>query len=245
MTIVSKEQMCTLIDLQQIESEAYRINKIIGAVDSKIQALDSQLKTFTASLAEKEKHLSAIKEKYRIYEAEFKEKEERIKKSRETLKIVKTNKEYQVLLREIDENVKHNSQIEELLIHDLEIIEKEEQEIASDKAALMQLESQIEGQKMDIRNECTEEREELVRIDEKRKDISTRIDPKLLTLFNRTLKASGGLAVAPVVNCTCKGCNINIPPQKFIEIQQGETLYFCQQCHRILYFKQEEVEEKN
>lgn len=245
MVEITQEQMDNLIDLQEIETEAGRINKIISTVDSKIEGLESQLKAYRDAVNEKEQKLNEIKQKYKLFETEFREKEERIEKSKETLKIVQTNKEYQVLLREIDENIKNNSQIEELLIQDLEVIEKEEKELLEKKAELVQLESQVKDQTREIQTECSEEREVLGEIAKKRELISKQIAPKLLNLFNRTLKVSGGLAVVPVNNETCEGCYINIPPQKYIEIQRGGELNYCQRCHRILYYKEVEEEKES
>jgi hypothetical protein len=45
-----------------------------------------------------------------------------------------------------------------------------------------------------------------------------------------------GLALAPVSNGTCRGCNMNIPPQLFNVLQRGTTIETCPYCHRIIYW---------
>ena len=45
-----------------------------------------------------------------------------------------------------------------------------------------------------------------------------------------------GLAVAPVQNGTCQGCNMNIPPQLFNQLQRGDSIELCATCNRIIYW---------
>ncbi|MEE9535799.1 MAG: C4-type zinc ribbon domain-containing protein, partial [Desulfobacterales bacterium] len=33
----------------------------------------------------------------------------------------------------------------------------------------------------------------------------------------------------------CQGCNVNIPPQLYNELQRFDTLMFCPHCQRIIY----------
>jgi predicted nucleic acid-binding Zn-ribbon protein len=49
------------------------------------------------------------------------------------------------------------------------------------------------------------------------------------------LKNKAGLAVVPVRNEVCGGCNMNIMPQLFVEIKKNEELHRCPQCGRFLF----------
>ena len=45
-----------------------------------------------------------------------------------------------------------------------------------------------------------------------------------------------GLALVPVKNGTCQGCNMNIPPQLFNTLQRGNSIEVCGNCNRIIYW---------
>ncbi|MBU0995570.1 MAG: hypothetical protein KJ737_24005 [Proteobacteria bacterium] len=240
---ITQEQMDILIDLQKIETESFRIKKIISSVDEKVSALNSRLTSFCKMIAEKEFVLKEMKDRYQIFESELNERTARIQKSRETLKGVSTHKEYQVLSREIDDNVNQNKKIEDVMIHDLELIEAAEKELSERKAEYAQMESQTKSEIEDIESESIEEKQQLDIIDLKKQEITPLVRPKLLAKFNKILNIAGGLAIVPVENGTCKGCNINLPPQKYIELQRGGILEYCQQCHRIIYHKAPEETE--
>ena len=76
------------------------------------------------------KRTGDLRKKYREIETELNMNAPRIEKSQEKLRAVKTNKEYQSLLKEIEELKKKNSSLEDEMIECLEHIESSE---ASDK----------------------------------------------------------------------------------------------------------------
>ncbi|MCZ7683913.1 MAG: C4-type zinc ribbon domain-containing protein [Sandaracinaceae bacterium] len=45
-------------------------------------------------------------------------------------------------------------------------------------------------------------------------------------------------AVAEVVDATCTGCRMRLPPQLSNQIQAAQDLYQCPHCQRFLYFKE-------
>jgi predicted nucleic acid-binding Zn-ribbon protein len=36
----------------------------------------------------------------------------------------------------------------------------------------------------------------------------------------------------------CQGCNMNMPPQMFVELKKNAEIIQCLQCERILYWKE-------
>jgi predicted nucleic acid-binding Zn-ribbon protein len=55
----------------------------------------------------------------------------------------------------------------------------------------------------------------------------------------------GGRAVGPVKNGICQACNMNIPPQRFNELIKGNSLLFCPNCRRIIYWAEDEYYKEN
>ncbi len=45
-------------------------------------------------------------------------------------------------------------------------------------------------------------------------------------------------AVAPIVDATCTGCRMRVPPQLSNQIQAADDFYQCPHCQRFLYFKE-------
>ena len=73
--------------------------------------------------------------------------------------------------------------------------------------------------------------EDMIRVQE----VIYRVRPDVLKKY-ATIRMRRGLAMAPVKNGTCQGCNMNIPPQVFNQLQRGDTIELCGNCNRIIYW---------
>jgi predicted nucleic acid-binding Zn-ribbon protein len=61
------------------------------------------------------------------------------------------------------------------------------------------------------------------------------VDPGLLAKYENIKRRRAGVAIAPVVGMTCKGCHRNVPPQLAITLQKANSIETCPNCHRIIY----------
>jgi predicted nucleic acid-binding Zn-ribbon protein len=90
-----------------------------------------------------------------------------------------------------------------------------------------------------IKQESEQGRIKLSKLDEDREKVSRMIDPELLKKYLIIKKQNpGALAVVPVKNALCHGCNVNLPPQLYNELFHGDSLKFCPNCQRIIYLKE-------
>lgn len=240
---IKKEELDVLIKLQEIQNEIKRLTRILSTVDSKKEKLDSELLSFKLLLDTDEGCFLEAKKRHSDLETEHMNNETRIEKSRETLKVITTNKEYQVLLREIDDNVKKNSAMEDELIELMEEIETSEKTVKERRAEYASVLERINGEKDQLEKSCKDDKEDLADYLAELDIVGEALDPKLLQRFKAIAADAGGIAVVPVKDSICMGCYMNIPPQVNIEVKRGGTLNFCSQCHRILYWQEaEEVE---
>lgn len=240
MLTITSEQMDILIQLQSIENESGGIKKILGEVETETDVRRKKLLDAEKELAEAEADLAKVKTDYRDFEIEVEERTTRLKKSEEYLKNVTSNSEYQTLLREIDDNKKRNSELESQMIGYLDQIEEKEKEVSKNKENVAAIGVQISREIVEIEENSVNERNELQKIIEKKEQIAAKLDGSLYKRFNAILTQSAGKGIVPVTNSVCGGCYMNIPPQMYIEVQRAESLYFCPQCHRMLYYKAEE-----
>jgi predicted nucleic acid-binding Zn-ribbon protein len=70
-----------------------------------------------------------------------------------------------------------------------------------------------------------------------RDKISASVRPDVLKRYGN-IRIRKGLALAPVSNGTCRGCNMNIPPQLYNVLQRGNSVETCPYCHRIIYWEE-------
>jgi predicted nucleic acid-binding Zn-ribbon protein len=232
-----REQLYLLVKLQKIETETSDIKAELGQVSKKFEKLDDERHAFEQALADEESDCDELKKNYRNFEADAQTNLSSVDKTEVKLRSVKTNKEYQALLKEIEDQKAKNSKIEDRMLECLDRLDEVEKSIAKKKQDQIELSEQLKSEKGIIAQDVEQKKKKLIELDTARDEIAGMIEPKLLEKYNTTKsQQAGGLAVASVKNAVCYGCNMNIPPQMYNELHRRDALMFCPHCHRILYW---------
>jgi hypothetical protein len=234
------EQIEILIKLQKIETEAVSLKSTQNDVSKKLETLDNSLNEFKQNIKDQESTLDALRKKYRDYESSSQMNLDREKKTKEKLRAVKTNREYQSLLKEIEDVKAKNSDIEDEMIECLDRMEYVEKVIITKKDEYTQLKNQVDNEKENIIQKAEESKKKLEKLNAEMDVVTRKIDPTLLKKY-LTIKEEykSGLAVVPVQNAICRGCNVNLPPQLYNELHRCDELRYCPNCQRIIYWKQQ------
>jgi len=103
MNEISKQEIEALVKLQEAESEVVRLKKVLEKVEVEKTKLSTKLKQFENALDVNRESLSKARAASKDIEREIQMIDDRIVRSNEKLRMVKTNKEYQLLLREVDD----------------------------------------------------------------------------------------------------------------------------------------------
>ncbi len=233
-----KEQIKVLVKLQHLDAESIRIKSTLNDVSKKLKHLDSSLEEIEQTIKDQESVLEGLKKQYRDYESDVKLNLAKINKSQEKLRSVKTNKEYQSLLKEIEDVKSKNSLIEDKMIECLDRIDEAEKIIATKKDEYLQFSGRIKSEKQSIEHEAEIDKKKLDELDMDRKNVSGLIDSQLFKKYIVIKEQQEGLAVVPVKDAVCHGCNVNLPPQLYNELFRYDSLKFCPNCHRIIYLKE-------
>ena len=75
-------------------------------------------------------------------------------------------------------------------------------------------------------------------IEKERQKIATRVEPVVLTLYQKLIATKAGVAIAEARGESCSGCYMSIPPQVYVNVKKNASVITCPNCNRILYFKE-------
>ena len=234
---MSIPEIATLVQLQEAETEIVRLRGVLEKVEKDKIKLASRLKQFETAVKENREDLERIEKSCRDNEMEIKIVDDRIIKSNETLRNVTTNKEYQVLLREVDDNKKRKDALESELLDFMDEREKCQSILDESEKEFAQIDEQVKAEQAQVEQQSTEDRALLEEYESRQEEIGRTLDPALLDRFRRISKMNNGSAVSRASDQVCMGCFMNVPPQLYIEVQRGERLISCPQCSRILYYE--------
>ena len=240
MSNITKEQIASLVKLQDVEIDADRIKDKLNGVDQRFEELDHKLAECKKLIETQESVVNELNQKYRDYEADVRQNLDSIKKSEAKLSTVKTNKEYQSSLKEIDSLKDKNSKLEDDMIEFLDQIEEAENTLKEKAAEFSTLEAQVKTEKETIQKEAEEGRLNLDRLDAEWQTVSGGIDAELLATFKQVqANQNDKVGIIAVKDAVCQGCHMNIPPQMYNELQRGDSLKKCPMCQRMIYWKGE------
>lgn len=234
-----KDQLELLVELQTMEMETNTIKSLMDRFPERIDALDAELKTFERDIEEEVALAEELSKKYREQEREVETNVSRIKKSEAKLHSVKTNKEYQALLKEVHDIGAINSDIEDGMLAYLETADAANQSIALKKDQLEMLTQETSDEKRHLLQETDAHKDRLAALEKNREDLCRSITSEWLERFNFLKgKDPEGVAIVSVVDAVCNGCNVNLPAQMYNELRRFDSLRFCPNCQRIVYWKE-------
>ena len=232
-----KKQIEILAQIQEKDRMLEDLRQQILEGPKRIQENERELDGLEQSLEQEKNRIQETKKLQRQYEVEVEDSIERIKKSKARLLTIKNNKEYQAVLKEIDETEKAIQKKEDSILgfmEDMEHIQKTLDEKAND---LSEIRDKVGNEIKAIQAEIDLARKRFSEEEKEREDIAKLVDAGILAKYENLKIARGGIAVTEVLNATCSGCNMNIPPQMYNELQRRDALRFCPNCERIIYWK--------
>ena len=238
MTNLTKKDIETLLKLQQIDTENVKLVAYLRDVPVQIKNLDTRLDEFTRNIENDENLITELNKKYRTYESDIQSNVGKIEKSQEKLRSVKTNKEYQSSLKEIDDIKAINSKLEDDMLEFLEQIEAAEQSLNENKQQYSRIVDELEDEKKSLVQAAEHGEKELARMQSERDAVVATLGAGLMAIYEyQAMKQGDGIAIVDVKNEVCQGCNMNIPPQMYNELQRDISLKYCPSCERIIYWQ--------
>jgi len=218
--------------IAQLKAERARIPEQIASSEQRLKAGSTRLD----SLRDEAKHIEADRKKLEI---DAESKRSQITKYRTQLSMIKSNTEYQALLKEI---AKVEQEIDTIETHELEVMEKSEQlqpAVKKEQVTLNEITLKVEAERADLQRRGEVIAQELKQLEEERRKIAQDTDPGALNRYERLMRSKSDFAVVPIRNGNCGGCHLNVPPQLAHNAKHGHELTSCDYCGRILYWQSE------
>ena len=228
-------KLLSLYHLQCIYSEIDRIRIERGELPNEVRNLEDDIEGKKTRISKFQEEIKEMNEKISTEKNKIQEAQALISRYEEQQNNVRNNREYDSLSKEIEyqtveiqnsekkiSKVQANMEIKTEEINNLEVELKEKGEILSQKKG------ELDG----LIAEHEEKEAELV---QKAETFKEKVEPRLLTAFERIRKnARNGLAVVKVERDSCGGCHAKIPAQRQLDIRTRKKIIVCEFCGRIL-----------
>ena len=227
------EQLRTLIRLQYIDSRIDQVKKLRGDLPDEIRDLEDEKEGLETRVEKYEKETKEHEVAKKQAELDIREAEDLIKKYEEQQLQVRNNREYDALTKEIEAQrhriVEAHNRIETI------DGSKEEREMAIQAARerLEELEAVLGSKQAELEEVLNDTKSEQSNLEKKRTAAADEVDPRYLRAYERLRnRLRDGRAVVPLVRGAAAG--FAVPPQRQVEIRQGNRIVACEHTGRII-----------
>jgi hypothetical protein len=225
-----------LVELQKLDTQILSLSRKVDSIPAHIAADEAVYKQAQKAHDAVTQQQQALEKKKKEKERQVEDLNEKIAKLKARAPEIKTNKEYQANLKEIEAFETQIRAIEDELLNLMEALETAASGAGEENRKFAAAKAEAEALGKDREAEIKKAEQEMQTLKVSRKEFSEKIDPEFYSLYMTLLKSNRGLAVSKVVREICQGCFMNIPPQLFVRIKAGGDIFQCPQCRRILYY---------
>jgi predicted nucleic acid-binding Zn-ribbon protein len=225
-----------VIRLQSIEDAAEQARRTVTGEPIRQQELDAKLAAAQLALDTERQHLAANQISRREAEKALVEQQARLSKFKNQLMDVKTNREYQAILKEIEtaqhEIQKHEDHLLERMLEFDEVtahVKSAEKAFTDEKAA-------IETERKGLAVHLAEAQAATVRLAAERAGVMAEMGKPVILIFEKVMKYRGITAVATVEEGRCSVCGVRMRHQAYNDLRRNDVIFQCESCQRILYF---------
>ena len=230
------ETLEMLTKLQEIDQRVDQLAHSRVDLPEKIEVLKGQVQELEDLNAEDQARLEQLEKDKRQEELGLQEARDELKRYQEQLYRIKTNREYDAIQTEIDAQKGKISQHEENILNIMATSEEVTENLETRTGELDQIRQENVPQWEQLEQDLSSLDDRIAAENDRRKNVTVRIDKKILEAYERIRGVKNGLAIVAIRKRACGGCFKTLPPQKIQEIRRTDKIIICENCGRILYW---------
>jgi len=227
-----------LEELQVVDLKLRRMREFIDNFENYQQELEREREEVKERLEQEKKKLEEMKKLRMKKELDLQEGEEHIKKCSARLYTVKSNREYEATLKEIEEQKEKNSQLETELLLLYDQLDQEEEKIKQLKAEIEQEFKILEQKEKELKEKLEQAKKQVPEQEKEREELVAQIPSEAYETYQLIQQKLGDPALTRVIDEVCQSCFRRIPSQMYIEVLMGDKVWTCPGCHRILIHRE-------
>jgi len=235
------QEIADLLELQKLDVRIGALEDFMNELPSRREALEAERRAAEEEVENKRAELGKVRQDLKESEKKLARGEERIKELQGKLNQVKTNKEYDASLKEIEDQKKKNGILEEEILELYDKVETAEEEEKKLEAEWSEKKKEFGVRSRELEELASRTEAELEEKKSERENKQSALSADNYKLYEK-LRQNKKRAVVRTLKEVCLGCHRHIPAQLYNEVLKGEKLVFCSNCERILVYTEDDIE---
>lgn len=227
-------ELDALLALQRQDSLLFDAKRKREEIPKRLDLLREAVNRSKAALEESKKHLEHARIARRAIEKDVEGVGAEALKLERQLADVKTNKEYQALLHEIQLLKAKRSDYETKILESFEREEALATAVTGAERGVKAEETKLREGEESLAREGAELDQTLHSLTQDRDAVKPRVPATLLSRYDRLLNARDGVAVAEIRKDACGACFKGLTPHAIQNARRGDQIQVCESCGRIM-----------
>lgn len=232
-----KEDLELLMKMQSIDYDLGELERSKEYIPDMMENLKKELVESEKIFRETEEALEEAKVNQKNLELEISALQENLKKLQGQMMAIKTNKEYDALVAQIDAVKESINEKETLLLETIEKIDSLSSSIEEYKKKAEEVKGQNSKQLEILKEKMDSVGTKIQDKQNERKNVAVQVPKRAMSIYERVRKVRGGMVVVPVRKRACGACYKALPPHRIQELKRGDRMISCDNCGRLLIWQ--------
>jgi len=228
-----------LLKLQVIDFDRGELERSKAYLPDMMENLKREIEEAKESLEKAKTDLEESRKRQGQLELEISTKESELQKYQQQMMSIKTNKEYDALVAEIDATKTVISQNETELLETIEHVSQLEKEIEESTEKCAQIEENNAKQLEILQEKVDSIGDKMSDKEDERKSIKAEVPKSTLSVYERVRRGKGNDVVVVVKKRACGACYKALTPKKIQEVKKGDRINTCEGCGRLLFWDED------
>ncbi len=226
--------------LQDVLSKKFEVEREIQEIPKSLATKTELLNRLKKSFMDKSATHQAAGARVQDIGQKLSEAEQEREKSEGQMDVIKTQREYEALDKEIKDATEKEQSLRKELQREQAAIEELKNVLDKEELLISKQEEDVKEEQSKIKVKIKEKNAELKKLQGEEKKITPGLEEDILFKFERIIKSKAGLGIVSLTKGVCTGCYMILPPQFVNTVRLGERVEFCPYCSRILFYQEDE-----
>lgn len=231
-----RQQLLDLNEIQQIDLGIREIEKRFEAIPVRLRELEGTIATSRAELGKLVEQREALIKEVKTLDASVQAESIKIKKWDVRLNEIRNQREYLALSREVEGGKRQNRDSEERIAEINIQREQLDKQIEALEDTLGEAEMDGTTEREKVQAELAAANADVAKEKVRRDALVHKVPAALLRKYDSIRTKRLGVGLVAVIDGSCQGCNMKLPPQLYNILQRVESIEQCPSCQRIIFW---------
>jgi predicted nucleic acid-binding Zn-ribbon protein len=229
--------------LQDVLSKKFDVEKEIQEIPKSLATKTELLNRLKKSYMEKSATWESTVRRVEEIGQHLTEAEQNREKSEGQMDVIKTQREYEALDKEIKDATEKEQNLRKELQREQTLGEELKGGLDKEELMIRKQEEEVQEEQSKIKAKIKEKNSELKKLQNDEKKITPGLEEDILFKFERIIRSKAGVGIVSLTKGVCTGCYMILPPQFVNTVRLGEGVEFCPYCSRILFYHEDDESE--